>query len=348
MKRQKSPTCDDGAWRQLIFQDPSATMLHEPAFMGIIEQVYKCQAIPRIVNGLTGVPAYRVRSLFGSKITTQPFNFYPALVGQADDQAAFANLVAMARSMGTKWYVEYKTTKRIADGFLSGFGDVKMIAPIVDSTLILKADVESQSASYNKNLRQNIRTTTRRAEEQGVRLLRAENEAQVRGFYHTLSRLNRDKHRMISHPWALYRDIYRILGNGGDAAYFVAEKDGEVVAGAAVLTGQCHWDYVWGAAGHEFRKLGLNTLLVDGIINAAVLAGAKTLGFGASAPDDESLLYFKSRWGCDHRPVNYYYWNAAPKNTDLNESLPLVRSLLRHVPLAVIRRAAPLIVPFLA
>jgi serine/alanine adding enzyme len=339
-------------WLDMSSCDPNATVIHDPVFIEIIEEVYGCNSLASIVKsdmGQTGVPMYQVGpTLFGRKITSHPFSFYPGLLGAGDETAAFLHLVERARSLGRKWYVEYKSFSEIPEANWHDIGNVQRVALLVDSSLHLKSDLEAQMSSYSKSLRQNLRTTRRRADENRIVLRRADNERDVKGLYDVLTRLNRDKHSMISHPYSLFRLLYHKLGALGKASFYVAEKDGDIVAGTVLLCNDHHWEYCWGAADAKVAKFGVNTLLVDMMINDAVVAGARIMGFGSSSPNDETLLKFKSRWGCVSRPVNHYFWNATPQKIDLNDGMPMLRSLVQHVPLKLIQTAAPLVVPFLA
>lgn len=340
------------SWQTLVADDATATILHDPAFMSIIAQRYRCRAIPESIvsdSGLTGVPAYQVGpNFFGQKLTSQPFNFYPHVIGAGDEFAAIASLVDRARGLGSKWYVEYKSRTKLDQDTLNNIGNIRRVSPVVDSVLELSEDMEQQKKRYRKSLRQNIRTTRRRTEEQGVTFEKAQTAEDVRNFYAVLSKLNRDKHRMPSHPIGLYLDFFNILGPTGKADYYLARYRGKIVAGTLLLKHGENWDYCWGAADEAYLGLGLNTLLVDMMIEDAVEAGARTLGFGASGPSDKELIYFKGRWGCEHVPIHYYYWNRNAKKVYPKSNISLVQAMFRLVPLSLIRCAASTYIPYLA
>jgi serine/alanine adding enzyme len=339
-------------WAELVECDPDASILHDHDLTEIIEEIYNCKFVSGLVEseaGMTGVPGYQVGpTIFGQKITSQPFSFYPGLLGAKDEIAAFLHLIECAKELGSSWYVEYKSFGTLSGDSMEKIGQVQKLVPLIDSVLELKTDRDAQLSSYTKSLRQNLRTTRRRMEEKGIILRCVDTERDVKGLYNVLTRLNRDKHRMISHPYSLFRSFYQKLKPLGKAEFYVAEKEREILAGTILLRNNHHWEYCWGAADATVAKIGINTLLVDMMINDAVAAGAKTMGFGSSSPNDETLLKFKSRWGCVNRPINHYYWNTTPRKVDLNNGMPLLRSLIPHVPLKVIQLAAPYAVRLLA
>jgi hypothetical protein len=151
---------------------------------------------------------------------------------------------------------------------------------------------------------------------------------------------------MITQPWGLFLAL--LDGKHPLARLAVARRDGKVAGGVVVLMGRQDWEYSWSAYDPEYAGLGLNTLLVDWVIREAIQAEAKRFGFGSTPPGDRDLLYFKSRWGCEHRPIRYYYWNTRHSPADLQHSYGLARAILRRMPVAVLERLPALVVPFLA
>ena len=339
------------AWKELVVEDKDSTILHDPHFTRIVEEVYRCRAVPQVIkveNGLCGIPAFEVRSLLsGRKLSSMPFNFYPALLGSQDDQAAFSHLTRMASELGRGFYVEYKTFGDLQTQSLHG-EPVSKISPSIVSVLPLREDYEKQQAVYSKSRRGDVRRTRRRAQEIGVEFTRAKDITLVREFYDLLCRLYRDKHQMIPQPRTLYEQIYYVLVPQGFADFYLAWKDEKVLAGIVVLKKNNHWEYSWAASSEQYRELGLNALLVDWAIRDAIANGIKSLGFGSSSPHDNGLLYFKSSWGCKHRPIHYYYWKHEPKPIDLETSFPIVRRMFPYLPLSFIRFVAPYLVPQLA
>ena len=338
-------------WLEMVDSDPAASILHDPSFTSTWQETYRCRCIPAVVmseRGATGVLAWEIHSLFGRKIASQPFAFWPPLMGVQDSIAAMRHMVGEAQRRGPKWYVKFKSTTPLAASAIEPLGPIARVSPIVDSWLDLPADEDAQLARYSKGFRQNLRTSNRRAAEAGFVLRKAENERDVRGFYDVLCRLNRDKHRMISHPLGLYLKLFRRLSSSGNVDFYLAERAGRVVAGTLLLRHRRRWTYAWGAADQDLHRFGLNTLIVDMMIGDAIRAGATVMEFGSSHPAEEALMYFKGRWGCQHRPVHYHYWNHQPNAVDTVNGMGPVRSLIRFTPLGIIQAMAPWVVPLLA
>ena len=339
------------AWKTLVEANNRTTILHDAKFIRIMEDVYHCSAVPQIIEidgQMAGVLAFKVSNLFSShKLTSMPFNFYPPLVGFQDDEKAFSNLISVAEKMAGGIYVEYKTFNEVSLQKRHGKKVYKTSSSMV-STLKLQKNYALQQISYKKSRRNDIRRTRKHALDAGIQFTRASDLGMVWQFYVLLTRLYRDKHRMIPQPWKLYKQIYSVLVSNGLADYFLALKDGKVAAGIVVLKKNHHWEYSWAASSSELYKLGLNALLVDWAIQEAIEAGARTFGFGSSSPSDIKLLFFKDSWGCTHKPIYYYYWNHKPNPIDLETSFSTLRKAFRFIPLWILRFISNFLVPQLA
>ena len=339
---------DLSVWETFVEGNEETTILHDVNFIQIMEDVYHCTAVPQLIkvnDHVCGISAFKVFSLLSSrKLTSMPFNFYPDLVGFQDDENAFSHLISVAEKMPGEVYVEYKTFSEMSLQELHGKKVYRTSSSMV-STLALQNNYTSQQKGYSKSRRNDIRRTSKHAIGARIQFTRASDLGMVRDFYNLLSRLYRDKHRMIPQPWELYKQIYSGLVSRGMADYYLALNSSEVIAGIVVLKKNHHWEYCWAASSSEFHKLGLNALLVDWAIRDAIEAGMKTFGFGSSSPSDDRLLFFKDSWGCMHKPIYYYYWNHQPKPIDLETSFSTLRKAFRFIPLWLLRLISNYLVP---
>lgn len=337
------------AWERLHAERGEGQWQHHPELFRLLARVYRCRPVPQVLQtptGPCGVPAFEIRrSVFGRKITSMPFNFYPPLLGDVDERAAVQRLVDMARDRGPSWYVEYKTfTPGLEEGSPVPLVGIR---PSLVSSVHLANDSDEQRRGYAKNHRQRLRTAANHARREGVKVGPARSLEDVARFYRLLVALYRDKHRMIPQPYGLYAGLYSLTGAQGGCDILLARRGAEVLAGIVVLKGPRSREYCWGATGPHAAKKNYGALLVDRAVSDAVAAGAREFGFGSSSPTDKDLLFYKERWGCTHRPINYYYWNKEPRPVDLEHSFRLVRKVFPLVPGAVLRAVSRFAVPWL-
>jgi hypothetical protein len=342
----------DKKWIEFVGKDKTSDILHDPKFIEILCDVWKCSSFHKVIDtdkGKMGVPAYMVnKSFFGKKITSQPFVAFPKLLGNIDETKAIEHLISKAQSLGKNWYVEYKSHNKFDQKIIQKLG-IKTISPYIDSTLFLSDNYEDQTRKYQRRFLTNIQNKLRKLDEKYILIKSAESEEEVEKFYSILSKLYRDKHRSLLHPQSMFLDIFRILGKMGIADFLLAVSGKEVLAGIVLLKKNSVWHYTWGASSlQKFRTLSLNTLLIDFAIRQAISENAKTVSFGTSSAADNGLLMYKTHWGCLHKPIYYHYWNKEPNSLDIETSYSELRSLLKITPLPIFQMFSKKIVPRLA
>jgi len=334
-------------WEELYLNLGNGSILNHPSFIAVTKHVYRCDPCHFILNGQTeafGVPCYKVKTpMSGRKITSSPFNFYPPLVGVGNEELAVLALINLTKKNGPDWYLEYKTFTELDCTFVKEI-DLRQVESSVVSYLNLADSYNEQIQRYGKSLRQNLRTTYRRAKEKSIYIQWADQISDLKDWYELLVRLYRDKHNMITQPLELFLLLYK----KGLGKLLVTRKSGVVIGGIFILCSPQRWDYSWAAYDSSYGKIGLNTMLVDEAIKRAIGNKIKVFDFGSSSPDDEKLIYFKSRWGCESHKVKYYYWNHIPKPLDLESSFILARRAYSWLPIFVLKKLPTLIVPLLA
>ncbi|MEM7255303.1 MAG: GNAT family N-acetyltransferase [Pseudomonadota bacterium] len=325
--------------------DPSTSYMNRADFVEVLEQIYnirRCHALAQRDEETTGVPAFEVSSLLsGRKITTMPFNYYPPLTGAGNNLVAMETLSGMARARGRGWFAEYKTFERLPTDYIESAGLIELVFSTV-SELRLADSYDEQRTYYKSRHRTKVNKARRELSELDIDATTA--TVDLGQWYELLTRLYRDKHRMICQPFALYE---RFLQLADGSLLLVAKHQGSVVGGLFILRDGVRWDYCWGAMQPGYDRRDVATLLLDDAIRRAIEAEAKVFGFGSSAPSDKDLLFFKQRWGCEERPVYAYYWNHAPKPIDLNESFSFARGVINKMPLSLLRLASKMLVPHL-
>ena len=334
-------------WASLCAQYPGHSLLNEVDFIAIVSAAYGCQPV-HVCGPNFGVPCFKVsHSIFGKKFTTHPFNFYPELLGPIAETDALLLLVDAAKREGSGWFVEYKTFAQLPLAFMEA-NEIRCLEPSLVSILDLQADAESQNKGYAKSLRQNLRTTVRRAERLMIAYGFSDDLRDLGAWYHLHVKLYRDKHQMIAQPLSLFVQLFSRYSREGKVRLFTAKREGQLLGGLLLLCREGHWDYCWSAYGSEWSDLGLNTLLVDQVIKAAILEGVTTLSFGSTSAGDEKLRHFKTRWGCREQQIRYYYWNHVPKDLNLKSAFRGPRRLFGLVPLGILKVLSEVFVKRLA
>jgi lipid II:glycine glycyltransferase (peptidoglycan interpeptide bridge formation enzyme) len=122
--------------------------------------------------------------------------------------------------------------------------------------LDLRPDEKTLLAGMKEKWRYNIRLAGRK----GVSVRRGEGQADIDAFYR-LYETTSERDEFFIHDKTHYENIMRLYGEGDRAALFLAEYQGEAIAGLIVLRiGRWSW-YMYGASSNEHRNLMPNHLL---------------------------------------------------------------------------------------
>jgi peptidoglycan pentaglycine glycine transferase (the first glycine) len=122
--------------------------------------------------------------------------------------------------------------------------------------LDLRPDEKTLLAGMKEKWRYNIRLAGRK----GVTVRRGEGQADLDTFYH-IYQTTSERDQFFIHDKGHYEDVMRLFSEGDRAALFLAEYEGEAIAGIIVLRyGRWSW-YMYGASSNEQRNLMPNHLL---------------------------------------------------------------------------------------
>jgi lipid II:glycine glycyltransferase (peptidoglycan interpeptide bridge formation enzyme) len=122
--------------------------------------------------------------------------------------------------------------------------------------LDLRPDEKTLLAGMKEKWRYNIRLAGRK----GVTVRRGQGQADLDTFYR-IYQTTSERDQFFIHDKGHYEDAMRLFSEGDRAALFLAEYEGEAIAGIIVLLyGRWSW-YMYGASSNEQRNLMPNHLL---------------------------------------------------------------------------------------
>ena len=122
--------------------------------------------------------------------------------------------------------------------------------------LDLRPDEKTLLAGMKEKWRYNIRLAGRK----GVTVRRGQGQADLDTFYR-IYQTTSERDQFFIHDKGHYEDVMRLFSEGDRAALFLAEYEGEAIAGIIVLLyGRWSW-YMYGASSNEQRNLMPNHLL---------------------------------------------------------------------------------------
>ena len=122
--------------------------------------------------------------------------------------------------------------------------------------LDIRPDEKDILAGMKEKWRYNVRLAGRK----GVTVRRGQGKVDLDTFYN-IYQTTSERDQFFIHNKDHYEDVMRLYGEGDRAALFLAEYEGQVIAGIIVLR-LGHWSwYMYGASSNEYRNLMPNHLL---------------------------------------------------------------------------------------
>jgi len=122
--------------------------------------------------------------------------------------------------------------------------------------LDIRPDEKDILAGMKEKWRYNIRLAGRK----GVTVRRGQGQVDLDTFYN-IYQTTSERDQFFIHSKAHYEDVMRLYSEGDRAALFLAEYEGQAIAGIIMLRlGKWSW-YMYGASSNEYRNLMPNHLL---------------------------------------------------------------------------------------
>jgi lipid II:glycine glycyltransferase (peptidoglycan interpeptide bridge formation enzyme) len=181
---------------------------------------------------------------------------------------------------------------------VSGFHRVQAVQPARTIVLDITPEEESLLAHMKEKWRYNLRLAGRK----GVQVRAAQTVEDVRNWYRLLQTTG-ERDNFGIHTFDYYLRVWRIFVPCKQARLFLAEYDGQLLAGIFVGLLAKQAIYLYGASSNEQRNLMPNYLLQWEAIRWAKSEGAISYDFwGIPETDNEQeamagVYRFKSGWG---------------------------------------------------
>jgi peptidoglycan pentaglycine glycine transferase (the first glycine) len=175
-------------------------------------------------------------------------------------------------------------------------------APPVQPVRTILLDLTLDEATLLANMKEKWRYNLRLAERKGVKIREAQTPEDVQAWY-TLMQTTSERDQFGIHTLDYYLRAWQIFAPRQQARLFLAEYDGQMLAGIFVTLFARQGTYLYGASSDVHRNLMPNYLLQWEAIRWAKQQGAAQYDFGGiSATDNENdplagVYRFKRGWG---------------------------------------------------
>lgn len=338
----------DEFWNKVCESSADATVHHSLGWRDLMGDVYGLNHDYQILDSNkhpTLLTLFKCRSYNGSiKYTNMPFvNFTPPIGPSSCNEVVVEYLDMRRKSDGS--FVELKLPYRL-DGELCRKYNLSEYEMLVNSTVPLEHDYESQKKKMSSNLRNNLQRRSNLINRERIVIEETSRKENIEEFYRIMAYLYKDVHRMPFHPEALFHGIMQRLKN--NCRLVVAKHNKSVIGGSLILFNNKHCHYAWAASKREYRNVGLDSLMLNDHLKYAISRGCMTLSLGTSAPEQNGLLRFKSEWGSNQSPTYIYCFGS--HNMPLRPGSPcsFLRRAYSILPFTLAKKLMPIVVRYLA
>jgi hypothetical protein len=321
-------------WDELVLQHPGYIFFHSSAWARVLSEAYGYKplyfAAMEDGNPAAIIPVMEVDSfLTGKRGVSLPFSDYcPPLTR---DTAQFKRLMQAIMDYGSKagWkYIEWR-------GGRHHFGTVRPSLSYHHHSL----DLSLTQQQLFSNLRNSTRRNTKKAAKGGVQV-DFRNSLEAMHEFYRLHGMTRKLHGLPPQPFKFFKKVHEHVLSRGKGFIILASYGGENIAGAVYFHFGKRAIYKYGASDRKYQRLRANNLVMWEALKHYAEKDYETLSLGRTGLGDTGLLQFKSGWGTEQEPLNYYKYDCR-KTEFASDSAKLnpLHSFFKRLPTPILRMA---------
>lgn len=305
--RVVDPTFEPDWDATVLSRFPQAGSFHTAAWAGLLRATYAYSPHYLIADESGSdrllLPILEIRSwLTGVRGVALPFTDECAPL--ATNSALFAPAFREVLNLGERhrWkYFELRGGQGLWDGATASLSFHHHTLPLIPDPTQLFAKFYGT-----------VRTSVRKAEQNGVVVEFSESPAAIREFY-TLLCKTRSRHGLPPQPPEFFENIQQHLLRPRQGTVALAKQGPNFVAGAVFFHFGKTAIYKYAASDDRFRNLQGNNLVLWRAIERYAQAGYTSLDFGRTSLHNEGLRRFKLSWQTKESRLDYFRYLRSDK-----------------------------------
>lgn len=289
-----------------------------------------------------GLPVIETDSIFyGRKLSNNLFSLYGSFIYNTpeDFKEIIEFLIHLGESRNCK-AIELRTYNSLPVDCLTNQNIIESkirVIPLLEFEDSYEKTVEKLKIKFRKNLKY----ICAKIETDKKFFCCTEGKHQdYMDFYSMLIKHCKNKHHMFTAPLEFFLNLKKNFGQDSLKLYLL-KYGNKTVAGIVVLLFKQKAYYGWSASDMEFDKFSVSTYLLDYIIKDLHSLKVKLFDFGVTSPDNQNLLFFKTKWGSEIKQPFFYLIPLKKikyKNHSAETSYIALRKIIRYVPQPVFNR----------
>lgn len=336
---------NEAEWEEFVSLPNNAGIWHTLKWKKIIEKEYGFKPYYLMAVDETGVsgilPLFQVKSLItGNRIVSLPFSYNCGPIANSED--SFTLLTEEATKLADKLKCEYLELKMGIPLPDDSIEQSRLIESNHFFTSVLKLYPNPDVIWTNMDARR-TKWAIRKALRSDVKI-RTDTTPDDIKLLHDLKVKTRRKHGSPAPSLRFFQKIMEEFGPNGLAKLWVAEYDNRIVSALLFYSYKDMVMPAYIASDDDYKSYMPNNLLYWRAIEWGCENGYKYFDFGRTEPDNETLLKFKSKWGCENYKIPYYYYPKQPKLLSQNRDsfkVNLITSCWKKTPVPVLKALGP-------
>ncbi|MGB9940446.1 GNAT family N-acetyltransferase [Methanosarcina sp.] len=332
-------------WEEFVSHPNSAGIWHTLKWKKIIEEEYGFKSHYLLaIDGseICGVlPLFQIKSLItGNRIVSLPFSYNCGPVANSDNSLTL--LTSEAKKLAENLKCEYLELKMGASLPDESIKQSQLIESKFYYTSVLNLTEDPEVIWFNMDARR-TKWAVRKAVRDDV-TIRTETGYEDIKILHDLKVKTRQKHGSPAPSFQFFKRIMEEFGPEDVVKLWVAEYDNRIVSALMFYAFKDTVMPAYIASDDDYKSHMPNNLLYWKAIEWACKNGYKYFDFGRTEPDNETLLKFKSKWGCQNYKIPYYYYPKQPKLISQNRDsfkVSLVTNCWKKAPVPVLKILGP-------
>ena len=334
---------DDAAeiekWNEFVAAHSEATLYHHLAWRRIFEQSfgYKSWMLMACDEGGGGqtvgvLPLYLVNGLFSSKLVSVPFRDRGGPLWITGDalEALLTSAKLLIKEAGAKLLVMKSLSRWPVDTLrnhtlLENMHWVRSVVPINSLSV----------ETLWKNIGAKTRNMIRQAEANGLAFEDITNSPDALDQWYRLHLGTQKRLGIPPFPKVYFLSLIRELMMIGAVSVYCVKKENLALAAMILFRDGRTGIYAYSASSVDAQKLRANDLLIFRTIRELISAGYWNFDMGSDSPHQDSLLFFKRKWGAKQLAIPHYsYGSFDPASADSASSrYKLARRFFSWLPL---------------
>ncbi|NQE53349.1 hypothetical protein C5S29_07125 [ANME-1 cluster archaeon GoMg3.2] len=332
----------ENEWREFLEKSESATIYHTPEWKEVLEKSFGYKPYYLFAedeeNKLCGIlPLFQVKSLLtGNRLVSLPFSYICGPIADSDD--ILRGLVSDAKRLCDELrcrYLELKLQEQLPSIGLN------LTENDCYSTFILMLSSKTEEV-WRRFSKKSVRWGITKSEKDGVRVRLASTVDDFK-FFSELNQKNKKGKGVPTFPFTFFQNIWQRMYPVGCVDLYLAELNGERIAGAIFLKFRGTITYAFAASDDRYLMHRPNNLVLWRAIEDGCKGGHGYFDLGRALPDNKGLIAFKKRWGTEEKKIYYYYYPQMP-NLLLNERglrYRILTGVWKRTPMVISRRLDP-------